>query len=369
MKMSYIVKHGLKEGYKLPFLELARHNKSLISRIPFRPASATILVTHNCNAKCIMCSMWKKKSTDELTTEEIYDILNQLREIGIWRVGFSGGEALLRTDLPLLIKKARELKFERVTIITNGLLLKKRARELLESGLNEISISLDGAKDIHDMCKGIEGAYRKCIDGLETLADLRDSDYPFLDMTIAMTLMQPTVNQIPHLVSMCNKLKASFMINLFDTRQLFFEGIDPSPFVITNQTELDKAVDELHRIKRKHPSLLTPTHTGLEYAKSYFNDLKRDDIPCVSGHLCIYIDALGNLYSGCWVLPPLGNLRERTIRDIIYSKEYKKRLERMFLKECPGCGCGYQANLYYHLPSLLKGVLWLFPFEKSKTDP
>jgi MoaA/NifB/PqqE/SkfB family radical SAM enzyme len=358
MRKSYFLKQALKELYKIPFIELARRNRFFLRLVPFHPVSASILLTHNCNSRCIMCNMWKEKSYNELTTEEVCDILSQLRELGITRVGFSGGEALLRKDLPYLIRKTRKLRFERVTVLTNAFLLKEKARELLKSGLNELSISLDGPKHIHDMCRGIEGAYEKCIDGLKTLVSLRDVSYRNLDVTIAATLMRPTMNNISHVIDICKESRASLMINLFDNRQLFFRGIEDSRFAIEEQYELQSVIDKLHLVKKEQPSLLTPTHSALEYAKKYFKDPRTESFPCVSGYLCIYIDAHANVFSGCWVLPPMGNLREKRLKEIVFSDKYKERLKNMFLKRCPGCDCGYVANLWYHFPSLIQELAW-----------
>jgi MoaA/NifB/PqqE/SkfB family radical SAM enzyme len=102
--------------------------------------------------------------------------------------------------------------------------------------------------------------------------------------------------------------------------------------------------------------LISSSHATIEYARKYFKDSKRMDIPCYLGYLKIYVGSHGEVYSGCWALPPLGNLRENTLKEIITSKKYKKRLYEMFLKKCPGCSCNYQTNLLYHFPSLCNEI-------------
>jgi hypothetical protein len=148
------------------------------------------------------------------------------------------------------------------------------------------------------------------------------------------------------------------MINLFDNRQLFFKGIEYTNLAIQHPDELTDLISELHKIKNKNPSLLTPTHSALEYAKDYVRDRVMESVPCVSGYLCIYIDAHANVRSGCWVLPPLGNLRQKRLREIVFSTEYRERIRTMFCKKCPGCGCGYVANLWFNLPSTIEEISW-----------
>jgi len=315
--------------------------------------------------------MWKRKSYNELTTEEIIGALSQLRQIGVRRIGFSGGEALLREDLPYLIRKARELGFEHIRVLTNGLLLRKRAKELLQSGLNGISLSLDGPEEEHDNLRGITGYYKKCYNGLEELVRLRDYQYSDIDITIVTTLMKPVLRHLSAMIDLCIKLRTTWFINLFDTRQLFFfKDIDAQSLTIKEPSEINEAIDELHFFKKKYPKFIHQTHFALEYARIYYlKDAVRRDIPCTNGYLNVYIDALGNVYSGCWVFPPLGNLRKKRLSEIVFSDEYKQRIRKMFRKECPGCNCAYDANLWCHLPSDIQNVVWSLRLKFEKGMP
>ena len=174
MKLSiFFLKHAIKGAYKLPFFELARHQHRFISLIPFRPIRAAINVTHNCNSKCITCSMWQEKSQDEMTTAELSDTLSQLRAFGITDLSLTGGEPLLRSDLTTIVSKARDLKFARIHLVTNGLLLtRQRAIELIESGITSFYLSLNGTEEAHEMTRGIKGAYAKTVAAIEALVEL-----------------------------------------------------------------------------------------------------------------------------------------------------------------------------------------------------
>ena len=155
MRLPYLIQIALKDCYKPILFSLAKRNDSFLSMLSFRPTGSQIIVTDNCNSRCITCSQWKNKSTNELTTEEIYDTLAQLRDLGVIQVYFSGGEPLLRHDLSRLVERAAELRFQSIGILTNGLLLtENRARELLESGLTALGISIDGLRETHDYVRG-----------------------------------------------------------------------------------------------------------------------------------------------------------------------------------------------------------------------
>jgi MoaA/NifB/PqqE/SkfB family radical SAM enzyme len=303
--------------------------------------------------------MWKQKSYNELTTEEVNEILVQLKEIGIRSIGIAGGEPLLRKDLIEIVKKANNLKFDNIHIVTNGLLLtKERAENLIENGIRGIAISIDGTAEVNDYVRGIKGSYERSIKTLKMLTELRDSKYPNLNISIGTTLMKPTMDEIIKVINVAKELNITWGINLIDTSPYFFKGVDASELLVGDQNKLNELIDELHKIKIENTGLISSSHATIEYARKYFKDSKRMDIPCYLGYLKIYIGSHGEVYSGCWALPPLGNLRENTIKEIITSKKYKKRLYEMFLKKCPGCSCNYQTNLWYHFPSLCNEIKW-----------
>ena len=354
-------KNTIRIAYKALLFELMRHNvyNSCIHKALFRPKLAMFNITNNCNSRCITCNAWKQKSTNELTTDEVTDILYQLRILGISSVGFGGGEPLLRKDLSELIQKSNELGFKRMSVITNALLLNERKSEiLLESGLTAMGISIDGLGETNDMIRGVKGAYERSLSALKMLVELRDDKYPYLNIWVSTTLMRPNMNQIEEIIEMCKQLNVRIFLNLLDTSPYFLSGVDASDLIIKDQKELDAFIDGLHVIKKKYPFVLNEFHVAIEYARRHFSDPKRKDIPCCMGYQSIYIGAHGEVYSGCWVLKPIGSLREKKLEEIINSEEYKKRLHNMFMKNCHGCTCGYSTNLLYHVPSIYEEVLW-----------
>lgn len=350
----------LEISYKTLLFELMRHKiyNRYIDRMLFHP-SVVLNITDNCNSRCITCNAWRKKSTNELTTDEVIDILHQLSNLNISDIYFGGGEPLLRYDLPKLIQKSKKSGFDRISIITNGLLLNKRKIEtLLKSGITAIGISLDGIGDTHDMIRGIKGAYERSSSALKTITKLRDNGYPYLDIWISTTLMRINIHQIERIIEMCNQLNVRMFLNLLDTSPYFFSGVDVRNLTIKCQKELNSIIDKLHKMKDRYPHVLNQPHISLEYARRYFSNPRQEDIPCSMGYHSIYIGAHGEVYSGCWVLKPIGNLRDNKLDEILCSRRYVHRLHDMFIKKCPGCSCGYSKNLVYHLPSICKEISW-----------
>lgn len=366
MKKLYLLKQGFRASRKLLLVELARHSKFFFPAITFDPMVATLIVTDNCNSRCITCTEWRQKSSNELSLGEISSVLTQLKQLGVRGISITGGEPLLRKDVTDIVRKCSTLRFEDIQILTNGLLLTPDlAEELLESGVTTMGISLDGLKETNDSVRGIEGSFEKVVSALKMVGELRDKKYHSTELYVATTLMKPTLNQIIPLANLVRDLKVEINFNLIDNSPYFFQ-IDISDFLIEDQNELDRVVDELHELKSKHGNifLISQTHASIEYLRKYFQDPKREDIPCILGHVCIYIGAHGELYSGCLALKPLGNVREQSLKEIVNSAEYKERLYDMFYKKCPGCSTHHNMNLLYYAPWIKDEILWKLRMKK-----
>jgi MoaA/NifB/PqqE/SkfB family radical SAM enzyme len=354
-RSTFLLKQATKGLYKLPLLEIARRSPRFV---PLRPIRALINITHNCNSRCITCYHWKEKSRDELTVTELSDVLCQLKTLGIADLCLSGGEPLLRDDLADIVHKACDLKFDRIHVMTNGLLLtRERLERLVESGITSVYISLNGSENVHDMTRGIKGAYAKTMDALKTLVELRNSKFPNLEINVLTILMGLTVGEVIDVANICRQWSIGLSLSPLTTSRSWNAAI-PADLRSMNQEQLDHVVGELHRIKRTYPSSVLASHASLEYVRHYFADHKREDIPCYLGYLVIGVGPHGEVFPGCWSLPPVGNLMEASLKQIIGSKAYRERVRDMFLKRCPGCACDYTLNLYAHFPSLVEEIRW-----------
>lgn len=109
---------------------------------------ARISVTDRCNLRCRYCmpaeGVKKIAQAEILTLEEIFHVAEIFSRLGIRKIRLTGGEPLIRKNLPLLIRKLKNLSgIEQVTLTTNGVLLKTCAADLISAGLDGINLSLD----------------------------------------------------------------------------------------------------------------------------------------------------------------------------------------------------------------------------------
>jgi MoaA/NifB/PqqE/SkfB family radical SAM enzyme len=304
------------------------------------PIEASIQITERCNSRCVTCDFWKRKSGSEATTKELENVFHQLKEVGIKIIGFTGGEPLLRNDIGQLIEKAKKITGARTYIITNGLLLPEKASLLVKSGIDYVSISLDGLEVTDRKIRGVSDHYEKVMKGIKALRSLKND----LPINIGTTLVRDNLSEIPKLVELCKKINTTWSYNLLDTNLYFFKNINTSPLLANNNELVDRTFDYLHKANKETPEIVSTPPLCLEFARNYLKN-KKTNFHCSIGYLRVFISPVLDIYSGCWVLPPLGNLKKENIKTIIRSTEYKERLEKMFNLKCPGCTCGYAISL------------------------
>jgi 12,18-didecarboxysiroheme deacetylase len=126
-------------------------------------------ITRRCNLKCVHCYAHAKNISldSELSTQQGKNLLDDLAAFGVPVILFSGGEPLTRKDLPELAAYAVK-KGMRAVISTNGTLITpQKAQTLKKIGLSYVGISLDGMEEINDRFRGVKGAFRSALEGIE----------------------------------------------------------------------------------------------------------------------------------------------------------------------------------------------------------
>ena len=111
-------------------------------------ANLRLSVTDRCNLRCQYCMpekdyVWLPKD-DILHFEEIDRLVEVFLDLGVRKVRLTGGEPLLRKDLPVLVERlAAKPRVEDLAMTTNGVLLAPMAADLKRAGLHRITVSLD----------------------------------------------------------------------------------------------------------------------------------------------------------------------------------------------------------------------------------
>lgn len=141
------------------------------------PETISLLLTYRCNLHCQMCGQWGErgslKSLPSAVTKRYLElplIEMLIKEVRSFHptITLFGGEPLLHpqwAEVVALVKGAGL----RCNMISNGILLKRRAEQAVRLGLDEIIFSLDGRAEVHDRIRGGKGVFRRALEGFQHL--------------------------------------------------------------------------------------------------------------------------------------------------------------------------------------------------------
>jgi len=141
-------------------------------------AALPILLLHvheHCNCRCLMCDIWKKTDGKELDLRNFERHQESIVRLGVQEVVLTGGEALLHRGFGQLCEFLRDCG-ARITLLTTGLLLSKRA-EAVANGVNEVIVSIDGPEQVHDQVRRVKGAHQLIGKGIAAVRE-RKPDMP-----------------------------------------------------------------------------------------------------------------------------------------------------------------------------------------------
>lgn len=132
-----------------------------------RPGEVQWLTTYRCNFTCIHCEASAGTTkVHELTTNEAFRLIDELAETGVRRILLSGGELLVRKDIFLIIEHilSRGLTYG---LASNGFLVSEFSEEFMRIKPELYFTSIDGLEQTNDAIRGVNGAFRKCMDALK----------------------------------------------------------------------------------------------------------------------------------------------------------------------------------------------------------
>ena len=186
-------------------LRYGRSSKELPSHLlQFAEDKKPVVVwnmTKACNLKCRHCYAHATAgpAENELSTQEARAMIDDLALFGAPVILFSGGEPLVRPDLPELARYAIS-KGMRAVISTNGTLItKEKAKELKDIGLSYVGVSLDGMPEIHDKFRGVKGAFDQALTGIRNCMEQG------IKTGLRFTVFQNNADQVPAVFDLLEK--------------------------------------------------------------------------------------------------------------------------------------------------------------------
>jgi len=161
-----------------------------------RPSSINIEITYKCNESCKFCaSNAGIPEKNEITDEEIDDLLDQIISLRISPVTITGGEPLLKKDLVIhMIKRIHEARLI-PNLLTNGTLITSDlAQSLKNAGINYVQVSLDGScSQTNDSIRGRFGGFNQALRGIHALKKAN------IDVSISSVLIKENFKELKSL--------------------------------------------------------------------------------------------------------------------------------------------------------------------------
>lgn len=272
-----------------------------------------------------------KASALELNTAEIINIMEQLSELKICDIAFSGGEPFLRKDIFDILFYAKSKDFQ-IGISTNGIVLNKDVVRRLKGLVSRIQISIDGLEITHDFIRRKKGLFKKvmeafelCIgEGLYTRACFTPNRINYTEMDKLIDLM------------------AGLGVHLFNVSQFIRVGRGPRDLELSSNQlyELLKIWDS--KRKEYEGRMSFSTHTSQLALIEELDTHDEGFIGCQAGIGVSCITPDGYL-TPCVLLPEkIGNLREESFKTIWENSEIIRRLKDRNLLEGKCVRCMYK---------------------------
>ncbi len=288
-----------------------------------QPLRTTIELTYRCNFTCPHCYCVVPETSSErareLTTEQWYDVLRQLADLGALTVTITGGEPLLRPDFFDIARRARALRFG-VRIFSNASLITDRKIEQI-AALRPMSVDVS-----------IYGASRNRYRDFTGAASHYDQSMRAIDrLTAAGVTVIAKLNVVKGLLNDFDE-----MVAFLEERKIrWFHNLKIVPKHDCRPTPYEQAVD-----RRAAQRFVSEHHFSIDENKT-----EPDDHLCNAARATLAISPYGEILPCFRYRIAGGALDDATIREVWEKSALFNRVRQTTLKDLKGCGsCGIKSS-------------------------
>jgi len=225
---------------KIYSLKALAEVKFLRKRIPL---AVRWQLTNSCPSRCLYCNLWQIPAP-EMTTQQIFSILDTLAAMGTKQVSFSGGEPMLREDLGQIIDYTCKLGISS-SINTNGFEVPDKIEALKKVGL--LKISLDGPREVNNKVRGHESAFDWAILAAEAAFQNK------IKFTFCTTLTCYNLDSLGFMVELARKYHT---LVAFQPLKEIYRGVKDISGLIPAKEEWQKAIQYRNEWVHGQPPLV-----------------------------------------------------------------------------------------------------------------
>ena len=290
--------------------------------ITHRPILLSHMITPRCNTKCVLCPNWQIETETEMTTKEIFQILDMAKKEGMIDYSLWGGEPLIRKDLPEVLAYTKEIGLD-TTVITNGLELPEKIPEIGDN-LSNLIVSIDYADpEQHDESRRQKGVFDSAIQGIEE-ARIK---YRHINLFINCVLCNENLNQLREISELARKEKVKIMFEMMRE----FPGYNEE--YALKREEIIYASHTLLQLKREgYPIVNSPSYFKLL--------LNGQSYSCHEPKVLATVDWNGNLITcSRFKNAKIGNVLKEGFSNLFKSKKYQFYVKTA--EKCSECFLSY----------------------------
>jgi len=290
-----------------------------LSGLPLaRPSRFTLVLTDRCNLQCMFCSMWNRR-WENMSTDLWKRILDELVDwVGPMHVVFTGGEPLVRDDLPELVRHASS-RGACCEINSNGISLDERAAgALVQSGLRVANVSVLGlTSETSERLYGRRDVPERV---RRALLSLKAAGGHGLRIQMLTTLLAQNLHEVGGILDLAEELNLEgvqfqpIYQHFGDNHEgvAWFQGNPLWPRVSDATVCLDLIIER----KKRGGRVVNPLEQ-LELFRGYLADPTHCRKPCVAADASLVLECDGSVYA-CVFKPagPLGNVQQMALRKL-----------------------------------------------------
>ncbi len=284
------------------------------------PISVHLDITYRCNERCVHCYL-DHDDHGEMTTAEIFDVLTQLADAGVFFLSLSGGEVLMRRDFFEIVERARQLLFN-VKVKTNGVMIREReAARLRQLGVEQVQISVYSHRpEVHDAITKLPGSLKRTIRAIRFLKSQG------LKVTIANVLMAGNFEDHSGVIALAKDLGVSYTLDPTITPKM--DGDRSILALRIPGSALNQVLHNEELVGNVEEFCAPPPPPGEDIMEGF---------PCSAGHTACYISPYGDVFP-CVQFPlPSGNVRQQKFIDIWRYSPQLSEVRSIRAKDLPVC--------------------------------
>lgn len=293
-----------------------------------------------------MCDIWKANSDKkELTTEEIERHLPAFGKLKVREVVLSGGEALMHNNLWKLCGLLKQ-KSIKITLLSTGLLLRKFSNEIVDH-VDEVIVSVDGSRDVHNKIRNIPEAFEKLADGVKSIKDLK----PEFRITGRCVLQKQNYFDLNNIISSAREIRLdqiSFLAADVSTPAFNHLGtLQQNDIALT----LDEAKDLLKMIETiPHSDFVAESPGKMKKIAQYYlamaGEGEFESPPCNAPWVSAVLESDGRLMP-CFFHKEYGNVSGKDFEGVLNSEEaigFRRQLKVKTNAICQKCVCSLKLH-------------------------